>query len=91
VEINNDKIKLSKNQFLVPKNVSAGHLLVSIRKQITTGKNEAIFMFSSDNTMICSTTMMDELYQDYLKQYDNRYSENDLFYYVYIQTENTFG
>jgi hypothetical protein len=91
VEINNDKIKLSKNQFLVPKNVSAGHLLVSIRKQITTGKNEAIFMFSSDNTMICSTTMMDELYQDYLKQYDNRYSENDLFYYVHIQTENTFG
>ena len=92
VEINNDKIKLSKNQFLVPRNVSAGHLLISIRKQIKTDKNEAIFMFSSDNTMICSTTMINQLYQDYLKQHKNQNSQNDdLFYYVYIQTENTFG
>jgi len=31
------------------------------------------------------------LYQDYLKKYENNDSQNDLFYYVYIQTENTFG
>jgi hypothetical protein len=91
VEINNDKIKVDKNQFLVPRNVSAGHLLASIRKQITVGKNEAIFMFTDDNTMICSTTMINQLYQDYLKKYENNDSQNDLFYYVYIQTENTFG
>ena len=71
VELNSDKIKLEKNQFLVPRNVSAGHLLVNIRKQIKTDKNEAIFMFTDNNTMICSTTMMDQLYEDHLKQYEN--------------------
>jgi len=91
VELNSDKIKLEKNQFLVPRNVSAGHLLVNIRKQITSNKNEAIFMFTDNNTMICSTTMMDQLYEDHLKQYENKNADNDLFYYVYIQTENTFG
>lgn len=91
VEVNNDKIKLDKNQFLVPRNVSAGHLLVSIRKQITSNKNEAIFMFTDNNTMICSTMMMDELYENHLKKYENKNADNDLFYYVYIQTENTFG
>lgn len=91
VELNSDKIKLEKNQFLVPRNVSAGHLLVNIRKQIKTDKNEAIFMFTDNNTMICSTTMMDQLYEDHLKQYENKNGDNDLFYYVYIQTENTFG
>lgn len=89
--MNTTKFTIDKNKFLVPRNVSAGHLLTSIRKQIKCNSNEAIFMFANDK-MICSTMMLGELYDQYLKEnVDGDYSNRDMFYYVCVQSENTFG
>ena len=89
--MNTTKFTIDKNKFLVPRNVSAGHLLTSIRKQIKCNSSEAIFMFANDK-MICSTMMLGELYDQYLKEnVDGDYFNCDMFYYVCVQSENTFG
>jgi hypothetical protein len=89
--MNTKKFAIVKNKFLVPRNVSAGHLLTSVRKQIKCNPNEAIFMFANDK-MISSTMLMGELYEQYLRENINgEHSDNDMFYYVCVQSENTFG
>ena len=89
--MNTKKFTIDKNKFLVPRNVSAGHLLTSVRKQIKCNSNEAIFMFANDK-MICSTMLMGELYEQYLKENENgEHYNSDMFYYVCVQSENTFG
>jgi len=85
----NEKIgKIEKQKFLVPYDVSASHLLYSVRKQIKTDSSKAIFMFI-DNTIVCPTTMMSTIYENYLN--NKKEKDGDKFLYVYLQTENTFG
>lgn len=88
---------IKKNKFLVPREVSASHLLISIRNQIKCRKEEAIFMFCED-TLICSTMLMGDLYENYLNKKKQRHdgannSEElrDKFFYISVHGENTFG
>jgi GABA(A) receptor-associated protein len=87
---------INKSKFLVPKEVSASHLLIAVRAQMKSiKKEEAMFMFSNE-MLVCPTAIMSTLYDDYLKnlQYDKTKSsdeKNDKFYYVTIHGENTFG
>jgi GABA(A) receptor-associated protein len=79
---------LEKQKFLVPYDVSASHLLFSVRKQINTDSSKAIFMFI-EKTIVCPTTMMSTLYENYLN--NKKEKDGDKFLYIYLQTENTFG
>lgn len=80
---------IKKNKFLVPSDVSASHLMISIRSQIKCKKEEALFMFN-DSKLLCPTTMVGDLYQDYItKQKAN--GNLDKFFYLKIHGENTFG
>jgi GABA(A) receptor-associated protein len=87
-----DKIgKLRKQKFLVPSEVSASHLLHSVRKQFETKKSDAIFMFC-DNMLICPTTMMKVLYTDYkIKNKITDGGESDKFLYIEMNLESVFG
>ena len=60
-----DKIGILKKQkFLVPSEVSASHLLHSVRRQFETKKSDAVFMFC-DNVLVCPTIIMGNIYKDY--------------------------
>ena len=95
IEIDEKFGVMKKNKFLVPGDVSASHLMISIRNQIKCKKEEALFMFS-DDTLICSTMLISELYEKYMnkrKQKDVGVGEQkyDRFFYINIHGENTFG
>lgn len=81
--------ELEKPKFLVPSDVSASHLLHSVRKQIKTTKSDALFLFDGVS-IICPTSLMGVLYDNHLR---NRKDEEkgDLFFYITVATENTFG
>jgi GABA(A) receptor-associated protein len=87
---------INKSKFLVPKEVSASHLLIAIRAQMNSlKKEEAMFMFSNE-MLVCPTAIMGTLYDDYLTKlkYDNSKSsdeKNEKYFYVKIHGENTFG
>lgn len=83
--------QLKKQKFLVPSEVSASHLLYSVRKQFETKKSDAIFMFC-DNTMICPTTMMKTIYSDYkIKNKITDGGDTDKFLYIDMNLESVFG
>lgn len=83
--------QLKKQKFLVPSEVSASHLLHSVRKQFETKKSDAIFMFC-DDTMICPTTMMKTIYADYkTKNKITDKGDTDKFLYIDMNLESVFG
>ena len=98
VEIDSKFGEIKKNKFLVPREVSASHLLCSVRAQIKCKKNEALFMFD-DNKLICTTTLIGQLYDDYIEKQREKHEKDgsrggksfDKFYYIFLQGENTFG
>ena len=65
VEIDEKIGKIKKNKFLVPFDVTASYLMISIRFQIQCKKEEALFMFS-DNTLVCQTMIIGNIYQNYM-------------------------
>jgi hypothetical protein len=87
-----DKIgTLKKQKFLVPSEVSASHLLHSVRRQFETKKSDAVFMFCND-TLICPTTIMGNIYKDYrLKNKITDDGNTDKFLYVELHLESVFG
>jgi GABA(A) receptor-associated protein len=81
--------EINKQKFLVPSDVTASHLLYSVRKQMDDFKSsQSIFMFCN-NGIICPTTLMGNIYDNYLK--NRKESDNDLFLYIDLCSENTFG
>jgi hypothetical protein len=83
--------QLKKQKFLVPSEVSASHLLHSVRKHFESKKTDAIFMFCGD-VLICPTTMMKVIYADYkIKNKITDGGDSDKFMYLMINSENTFG
>ena len=78
--------KIKKHKFLVPPDVSASHLICSIRNQIKFKKNDAMVLFV-DNTILCPTKIMATIYDEYLANKN----DDDLFLYVTIKCESVFG
>jgi hypothetical protein len=78
---------IKKNKFLVPSDVLASHLMVSIRSQIKCNSSQALFMFN-ENTIICPTMMMGDIYRKYINKQS---SKSDKFFYITVHGENTFG
>ena len=83
--------QLKKQKFLVPSEVSASHLLHSVRKQFETKKSDAIFMFCNDS-LICPTVMMKNLYTEYkIKNKITDGCNSDKFMYIELHLESVFG
>jgi len=83
--------QLKKQKFLVPSEVSASHLLHSVRKQFETKKSDAIFMFC-DDILLCPTTMMGNIYNEYkIKNKLTGDGQSDMFLYIDMNLESVFG
>lgn len=78
--------KIKKNKFLVPPDVSASHLIYSIRNQIKFTKNDAMVLFVG-NLLLCPTSIMSQVYEDYLSINES----DDKFLYVTVKSESVFG
>lgn len=98
VESDDNILKLKKNKYLVPDDVPASQIILSIRKNIDVDSSTAIFIFY-DDIMICPSMLMRPLYEQYLikkssdlKKTDGNADEmKDKFFYIYVTFENTFG
>jgi GABA(A) receptor-associated protein len=87
VEVDDKVGKIKKNKFLVPQDVSATHLIYSIRNQIKFNKNDAMILFVG-NVLICPSQIMHDVYDNYLS---SNKTNGDLFMYVSVKSESTFG
>ena len=74
--------KLTKNKFLVPKEITMGQFLYIIRKRISLPPEKALFLFVNNIIPKTSCTIT-ELYKEQ--------KESDNFLYIHINGENTFG
>ena len=87
VIVKSHKFALKKKKFLVPRDANVSHLLIAIRKHIEkVDHSTAIFIFCN-NMMIGSNNMLSDVYQ---KHVIDKKTKN-LFLYIEIATENTFG
>lgn len=73
---------LSKNKFIVPKDLSVGQFLYILRKKIQLDPKHSIYLFVRNILPPISKTMS-EVYQDY--------RDVDGFLYLSYTKENTFG
>jgi hypothetical protein len=66
VIISSDSVTLKKSKFLVPAYFEFGQLMVVIRKHVEPPINEcdALFALANNNTLITSTTLMQEISSD---------------------------
>jgi GABA(A) receptor-associated protein len=75
-------VKLDKNKYLVPKDLTAGAFLYTVRKRIKLPAEKALFMFVN-NTLMPTHTLISQIYKE------NK--EDDGFLYVSCSMESTFG
>ena len=80
---------LKKRKFLCPKFVTSSYLICSIRKHLKIDSSKALFLFYND-VLISGNQMVGELYDNY-KNKNNITAKDDLFFYITIRAENTFG
>lgn len=85
VIVQGDKqLKLKKQKFLAPKNMTVANLLTQIRNQTETTKSTAIFLFSD------KTGSLIPINRKIIDIYD-KYHDQDGFLYIHVSIENTFG
>ena len=75
-------IKMEKTNFLVPKDMTAGELMATIRARTLLKKEDAIFMFVN-NTIPINSILLSQLY--------DLHKHQDGFLYISYVEENTFG
>lgn len=76
---------ITKQKFLVPKNISCAHLLTTIRKMSNQKINssQALFLFC-DNILVMPHDSFEYLYNKYK-------DKEDKYLYLFVCYENTFG
>jgi len=83
------EIVLKKYKYLVPKDLNASQLMISIRSQLVLDNYKALFLFC-DNMLLDNLKTMGEIYENYLAR--NKIKRNDdKHFYITIMYENTFG
>ena len=83
--------QLTKKKFLVPREIDVATLLTVIRNCHTRpSKNESLFLFC-DNRIIMPSMLMTELYDMYKNSPNSEYKKGDMFLYLVLARENTFG
>ena len=74
--------KLDKNKYLVPNDMTLGQFAFTIRRRIKLEPEKAMFLFINNKMIPCSE-LMGKIYNDN--------AEDDMFLYMSLQGENTFG
>ena len=82
-------IKFKKNKYLAPKDIDFGKLIITIRSQIELDPSKAIFLFI-DDMLFNQSENIGSIYENY--KFKNKIKNNgDLYLYITINVENTFG
>jgi GABA(A) receptor-associated protein len=81
--IHPEALRIDKRKYLVPKELTVGQFVFTIRKRINLDANEALFIFTEDNTAPASHTPIIQIY--------NEKKDKDGFLYMKITKESTFG
>ena len=76
------KLKLDKQKYLVPNDLTVGQFIYVIRRKISLKPEESLFMFIN-NTLPMTSQL--------LSQYYKSNADPDGFLYVVINEESTFG
>jgi hypothetical protein len=75
---------INNHKYIVPKDIPLGQFMAIIRSKMSMDPKEALYLFISDQKLMCSpTNMIDVLY--------NQYKHPDGYLYVYYDLESTFG
>ena len=77
-----ENVTIKKRKYLVPIEVKCGQFLYILRKYMNVKSEQAIFMFVN-NILPTTSDTMGNIY--------NTHKNKDLFLYVFITEENTFG
>lgn len=77
-----NSIKLDKNKYLVPYNITIGEFLYIIRKRISLAPEKALFLHIN-NTLPPTSALLENVQKEY--------AESDGFVYMLISDENAFG
>lgn len=78
-----DQPEIEKNKYLVPDDITISQFMYVIKKYIKIRPEEAIFIFTYNNTLVPNSWTIKELFKQYKKE--------DNFLYLYYSIENTFG
>jgi GABA(A) receptor-associated protein len=78
-----DQPPIEKNKYLVPADINVSQFMYVIKKYIKISPEEAIFIFTHNNTLVPNSWTLKELYDQHKKE--------DNFLYLYYSIENTFG
>lgn len=77
-----DVTVIEKNKFLVPSDITVGHLITVIRRRINLTSEQALFIFINNHIPI-SSDLMSKVYEE------NK--DEDGFLYILYSGENYFG
>ena len=80
---NRHPIRLDKNKYLAPRDISLGQFMTIIRKRSKINENEALFIFFN-NQLVPNTTSMGEIYEQHKDPQSN-------FLIATVSAETTFG
>lgn len=77
-------VMIEKNKYLAPSSLSMGDFLYVVRKRLHLAPEEAIYLFTSKNTLISSSMILSEVFEKFADKEDG---------YLYLQYafEATFG
>jgi len=76
------EIKLDKNKYIVPNNLTVGQFMYVLRKRIKINNEQSLFLLCN-NTLMLNNELIINLY--------NKQKDYDGFLYIIISLENTFG
>ena len=82
---------INKKKYLVPRDVSISSLHCILRNRSSKiDSSKAIILFIN-NKMPKSTSLMGEIYDEYIENNMNKKERCDEFLYIYVTYESTFG
>lgn len=72
-----------KTKYIVPRDITVGKFLLTIRYQLKIQPEEAVFIFVNNSTFPPTSSLIGSIYE--------RHKSSDNFLYLIICGENTFG
>ena len=78
-----DMPEIDKSKYLVPADLTLGQFVYIIRKRIELTSEKAIFLFTENNVIPPTSSLISDIY--------DKYKNEDEFLYLIYAGENTFG
>lgn len=81
---------IKKRKYLIPRDTCVSYILCLIREKMTGHKEKGLFMYCND-VLLCPTTHLGDVYENYKRRNNLEGEGKDKFLYITVAQENTFG